>query len=248
LERRVQRQASRSWKLSAERVAAVPVPDLRVQVGHARSARAAIDRFVAAAEARLDALVAARSHPPRQPHADWVWRPDAWSGPLAAPSSVSPDPGAQVAPATKLFHDARLAEVTVRQLRERDSGVAPFGLAFDVLGFDGSFLSLAIDLPEEAAAGMRLTSVVSLETVIRCEARIEVFARLNIRHGPNTEQLVVQVDPRTEHAVSEFDLAYTKLNEKRVERAWLDLILERPAMNRIEIAELTLCRRPRAAL
>ena len=46
----------------------------------------------------------------------------------------------------------------------------------------------------------------------------------------------------------EFDLAYTKLNEKRVERIWLDLIFEGPEMNQVTIRDLTLSRYPRAEL
>ena len=46
----------------------------------------------------------------------------------------------------------------------------------------------------------------------------------------------------------DFDLAYTKINEKRVEKAWVDLIFEGPEMNQIVIRDLTLSRRPRAEL
>jgi hypothetical protein len=44
----------------------------------------------------------------------------------------------------------------------------------------------------------------------------------------------------------EFDLAYTKLNEKRVDSMWLDLIFEGPQMNQVTLRDLTLSRRPRA--
>jgi hypothetical protein len=46
--------------------------------------------------------------------------------------------------------------------------------------------------------------------------------------------------------VAEFDLAYSKLNEKRVEKLWLDLIIDRPAMNRILFKDVTFARYPRA--
>ena len=46
----------------------------------------------------------------------------------------------------------------------------------------------------------------------------------------------------------EFDLAYTKVNEKRVERLWVDLIFEGPEMNQIILRDVTLSRRPRAEL
>ena len=46
----------------------------------------------------------------------------------------------------------------------------------------------------------------------------------------------------------EFDLAYTKLNEKRVDRMWLDLIFDNPGMNEVILRDLTFSRRPRAEL
>ena len=46
----------------------------------------------------------------------------------------------------------------------------------------------------------------------------------------------------------EFDLAFSKLNEKRVEGMWLDLIFENPEMSQVTIHDLTFCRHPRAGL
>ena len=46
----------------------------------------------------------------------------------------------------------------------------------------------------------------------------------------------------------EFDLAYTKLNEKRVEAIWIDLIFEGPEMNQVTIRDVTFSRHPRADL
>ena len=46
----------------------------------------------------------------------------------------------------------------------------------------------------------------------------------------------------------EFDLAYTKMNEKRVEKMWIDLIFEGPEMNQITFRDVTVSRRPRADL
>ena len=84
-------------------------------------------------------------------------------------------------------------------------------------------------------------SIATIET----EKKLEIFARLNVRHGPNTEQLVRELPPGEETMV-EFDLAYSSLNEKRVERLWLDLIFEGPEMNQILLRDITLTRRPRA--
>ena len=44
----------------------------------------------------------------------------------------------------------------------------------------------------------------------------------------------------------EFDLSVTRINEARVDRAWVDLIFEGPEMNQIVLRDVTLSRRPRA--
>ncbi len=48
--------------------------------------------------------------------------------------------------------------------------------------------------------------------------------------------------------VVEFDLAYSKLNEKRIEKIWLDLIFEAPDMNQVILRDLTFSRHRRAAI
>jgi hypothetical protein len=76
---------------------------------------------------------------------------------------------------------------------------------------------------------------------------VEVYARLNVQHGPNVEQMVRQFDFQgRQRGRAEFDLAYTKINERRIEKAWLDLILEGPEMTRIAIWDVVVMRAPRA--
>ena len=67
-------------------------------------------------------------------------------------------------------------------------------------------------------------------------------------HGPNTEQMVRELPLEGGEIMVEFDLAYTKLNEKRVEAAWVDLIFEGPKMNQVILRDVTFSRRPRADL
>jgi hypothetical protein len=49
-------------------------------------------------------------------------------------------------------------------------------------------------------------------------------------------------------AAVEFDLAYANLNERRIDKVWVDLILENPEMNQITFRDLTFSRRPRAEM
>ena len=53
-----------------------------------------------------------------------------------------------------LFHDCEFSELTLRQLRNlREQDLAPYGLRMDVFRFDGSFLSLVVDLPTTGSTG-----------------------------------------------------------------------------------------------
>ncbi|MDO7631792.1 MAG: DUF6478 family protein, partial [Loktanella sp.] len=63
-----------------------------------------------------------------------------------------------------------------------------------------------------------------------------------------TEQLVLELPLGEPEVMVEFDLGYSDINEKRVERMWLDLIFESPEMNQVTIRDLTFCRYPRAEI
>ena len=125
---------------------------------------------------------------------------------------------------------------------------APFGLLMDVYRFDGSYLSLVLTPPCEAVSELNRNHYFSLRARIEREQPIEIYARLNIQHGPNTEQIVRQMDIRDDAGLAEFDLAYSNINEKRVEKAWIDVIFDNPAMNQIRLSDMTLTRAPRADL
>ena len=148
-----------------------------------------------------------------------------------------------------LFHDCAQSELTLQQLRNtRDTDLAPYGLRLDVFNFDGSFLSLVLDLPEDAVNGLKRTHILRISTIIEMEEPLEIFARLNIKNGPNTEQIVRELPLGQEDVSAEFDLAYVNLNEKRIDKVWIDLIFENPQMNQVTFRDLTFSRRPRAQL
>ena len=148
-----------------------------------------------------------------------------------------------------IFHDCQISELTLRQLRNtREADLAPYGLRMDVFRFDGSFLSLVLNLPSSACDGLLKRHLVRMEAIVEVEKPLEIFARLNVRHGPNTEQIVRELPIYDDTVMVEFDLAYTKLNEKRVEALWIDLIFEGPEMNQVTIRDVTFSRNPRAEL
>ena len=181
--------------------------------------------------------------------ADWAWRPDLWREPLPRPGVAGPANKTSLGDNAEIFHDCPLQEMTFRQRRnEQDDDLAPFGVVLDVLGFAGSFLSLAVTLPPEAVEGLKKRHIIRMAARFDYEIPIEMYARLNIRHGPNTEQIVRSVAYGEAQTVVEWDLAFADINERRIESAWVDLIFETPAMNKITVRDVVVSRRPRAEI
>ncbi len=247
LDRVLQRRVQSRWQDLADAAPAMDLERLQFLRGRARSMRRHLDRVIHLAEHRLS-LPVIGSNAIRKPlGTDWAWRPMLWYGPIPVPGLASVPAKALVCDGATIFHDCRRSELTVRQMRNtRESDIAPFGFRMDVFHFDGSFLSLVIDLPPEAAQGLKLKHVIRMDVIVEMEKPLEIFARLNIKHGPNVEQIVRELPLSEEGVMVEFDLAYTKINEKRVERLWVDLILEGPEMNQIILRDVTFSRRPRA--
>ncbi|MEM7318137.1 MAG: DUF6478 family protein [Pseudomonadota bacterium] len=239
----------RRWRRAARNSARSDLSSLRAQRNQARALRTHLDWLIHVADGRL-ALPTIGSSYFSKPHGwDWSWRPELWRGPLPVPGLSSVPTKSMLGDEVTLFHDCDFSELTLRQLRNiREEDLAPYGLRMDVFKFDGSFLSLVIDLPSEAAEGMTRGHLIRIDTIIETEKPIEIFARLNIRHGPNTEQIVRELPLNEQEVMVEFDLAYSRLNEKRIEKIWLDLIFEAPEMNQVIIRDLTFCRVRRAAL
>lgn len=247
VQRFYQRRLAQYWARSARSAKTTKLSTLRAQNSKARRLRQHLDTLISVSESRL-ALPLIGSNAFRKPHGtDWAWRPTLWREPLATVGVSSAQNRQTLGGEVTLFHDCRVSELTLRQLRNtREADLAPFGMRMDVFRFDGSFLSLVMDLPEQAVSGLKRTHIVRLDTIVELEKPLEIFARLNIKHGPNTEQIVRELPLNEEEIMVEFDLAYSRLNEKRVEKAWVDLIFEGPEMNQITLRDVTFSRRPRA--
>lgn len=239
----------RRWAKKARTANTASLSVLRKQAKEARALRAHLDRVISSAEERLSLpLVGSKKF--FKPHnADWSWRPALWRGPLPVRGLSSVQSKATLGEEVTVFHDCSFSELGIRQLRNlREADLAPYGLRLDVFRFDGSFLSIVLDLPEGCVNGLKRTHLLRMNTIVEMEKPIEIFARLNIRHGPNTEQIVRELPLDQSDVMVEFDLAYSNMNEKRVEKAWIDLIFEGPEMNEIVLRDLTFSRRPRAQL
>jgi hypothetical protein len=249
LGRLLHQRTMRRWERIAEQAARMRLSELRQVRLRALQLRALLDRVVHTADSRLTLPLIGSNAFQKPLHSDWAWRPQLWRGPISPPGVASAETKTSFGEEVTLFHDCRISELTVRQVRNtREADLAPFGLKMDVFNFDGSFLSLVVELPPEGVQGLKRKHLVRMNAVVDTENRLEIFARLNVRHGPNTEQLVRELPLGEDEIMVEFDLAYTKLNEKRVEAAWVDLIFEGAQMNQVVLRDVTFSRRPRAEL
>ena len=243
------RRMVRLWRKAALNAPAMKLGELRQIRAQGRRLGHYMNEALAVAENRLALPLVGSSAFPRPHGTDWAWRPEVWRLPLPAPGMASVPSKSMLGREVTLFHDCARAELSLRQVRNaREADLAPFGLRMDVFAFDGSFLSLVVDLPREATEGLTRRHLIRLDTIVEMEKPLEIFARLNIRHGPNTEQIVRELPLNEEETMVEFDLAYSSLNERRIERAWLDLIFENPQMSQVILRDVTMSRRPRAAL
>ncbi|MEO9898953.1 MAG: DUF6478 family protein [Paracoccaceae bacterium] len=249
LDKLLHRRSMRRWSRAARRSKQIPLSELRRLRNAARGLRSHLDRVLYRAEERLALSGFAPNSFPRPHDTDWAWRPELWRGPLAKPGLSSVSTRAGLGNEISVFHDCANSELTLRQVRNlKEKDLAPFGLSMDVFSFDGSFLSVVVDLPGQVTDDLRKSHLIRMDCIVEMEEPIEIFARLNVKHGPNTEQLVRELPLHETDVFVEFDLAYSKLKEKRVDRAWIDLIFENPSMNRVVVRDLTFSRRPRAAL
>ncbi len=249
LDRYIQRKALERWQRTVQQSDRLALPELRRQRDDARRLRGKLEQAIQKADGRLIQPLIGATQFPKPLGTDWSWRPDLWRTPLRRKGIASAPRRAQMDGQVILFHDCSQVEIGLQQIRNRrDKDLAPFSLAVEVFDFQGSFLSLSIDLPTDAASDLSRQHLMRVDTMVECERSTVVFARLNIQHGPNTEQVLRELDLSTPAVTVDFDLAHLNVNERRIEKLWLDLIIDQPAMNRVVFRDLTFCRYHRADL
>jgi len=243
------RRARAFWSRAARGASTSDLSVLRRQRNEARILRHKLDELTHVADNRLALPNIGSTSFPKPAGTDWSWRPQLWRGALPVKGLSSVKTKTKLGEEVTIFHDCQISELTLRQLRNtREKDLAPFGLRMDVFRFDGSFLSLVLNLPDGACDGLLKRHLIRMEAIVEVEMPLEIFARLNVRHGPNTEQTVRELPIEDGTIMVEFDLAYTKLNQKRVEAMWVDLIFEGPEMNQVTLRDVTFSRNPRAEL
>ena len=249
INRLIHRRMLRRWTRIADAADSMPLADLRTARSRARQTRRQVERVMHHADTRLALAAATAASPPRPKGADWAWRPMPWLAPLAVQGLIGFPSPSQFADAVSIHHDCADSELALRQIANTGANIrCPFAISLDVFGFDGSFLSLAIDLPPDAAQGLKLRHLIRLELQLETERPVKTYARLNVRHGPNSEQILRELPGQDTLAIIDFDLANSPIDERRIGHLWLDLIFDAPRMNRITLRDLTFSRRPRAGV
>ena len=249
LDRVIQQSALRRFRRWAETARDMDLRDLRRNRAAARRLKYFLDELLYVADDRLALPVLGNQSVPIPYDADWSWRPEIWCGPLAVQGISAVENKSMLGKEVTLFHDCAQSELTLRQLRNTSvEDLAAYGLRLDVFRFEGSYLSLVIDLPPDATVDLKRKHLIRCDLIVELERPLEIFARLNVQHGPNTEQIVRELPLNDRELAVEFDLAYTKLNEKRVEKVWIDLIFENPEMSQVILRDLFFSRRPRAEM
>ncbi len=235
------------WERQSHAAKTMGFSDLRDLRTKARRLRKRVNKINHVAASRLTLPVMGSKAIKKPQGTEWAHRPEIWSGPVSPNGISSIENKSKIGNELVLFHDCSVSEMTLRQVRNnQENDLAPFGIQLDVFNFEGSFLSLAIEMPNNAVEGLKKEHIIRLTLIIDSERPQEMFARLNLRHGPNTEQIVRELDMSTRELFVEFDLFYTNFKETRAQSLWFDLIFESPSMNQITIRDISVIRRRRA--
>ncbi|PUB15562.1 DUF6478 family protein [Yoonia sediminilitoris] len=237
------------WTQAAREAETAELATLRAQRQMARQLCVPLQELSHIADGRLGLPRIGSSTFARPAGTDWSWRPRLWRGALPHRGIAPAGSKARLGTELRVFHDCPLSEISLQQVRNsRDHDLAPFGVAMEIFGFQGSFLSLVIDLPDKVCEAFRKQYLIQLAATVEREHPMKIYARLNVKHGPNVQEYLLTVPDDETEATLAFDLAYGELNVKRVEKMWLDLIFENPGMNKVTLRDLNFCRYPRAEI
>ncbi len=181
--------------------------------------------------------------------ADLTWRPVSFRVPLSVPGHAGVCSGTALGEGITLFHDCPTGEIVVRQHRQTASPkVAPQGISVETFHFSGSYLSLAIAMPPDAVRSLTREHLVTVAVRMTVSSPVEVYLRLNLRHGPNTTRITRQAPWGATDWCLHFDFGAAEFRPDRLTEVWFDLILDRPEMTRWLIEDVVVSRRLRAVL
>lgn len=183
---------------------------------------------------------------------DWVWRTPLLTNPMPSCGIAEVASGSYLAPGVVLWHDLPENAFVLRQVANLISDDLP-GFALNLESFaagEDGYVALTADLPPDILNGLDSSYIIRVESVTGAEYPAELYLRLNIEHGPNTEELLRHLDRgeggSSVNVETEFDLGYVEMNANRLSKAWLDVIVEKPGMNAFWLRDLVVSRHRRA--
>ena len=214
-------------------------------IGRARQLRRAADGLIRRAEAEIRGSAGVAPLPDLPARTEWASRSQLWSegGNAACPLPS----GFQLGTGVSVYHDGEPDRACLRTIAS-PGGPARYGVVMETTDFSGEYLSVSLALPEAVKYQMTAQSLIRTAFVMTCERPIRTFARLKLRHGPNTEEQVRTLDQQSGRMAAEFDLFYMDILPDTVTDLWVDVIFEAPRLARIEIADVVFMRRRRAGL
>ncbi len=177
------------------------------------------------------------------PKTQWGFTPSLQSGITQGGASGNILTGTVLGPHVTLHHGGDGAQFSIEQTDDYGAG-----LVFNFADFSSDFFSLAFEIPQDGVQGLGRQDLVRFVLRTQTAEPFEAYARLNLCHGPNTEQIVRMINIGAGESFAEFDIFYTDYEQKRAASAWIDLIINDPAHKRITLEQVIILRRARASL
>ena len=173
------------WRDLERGVGAFSLGNIIALRGRAADLRRTLDTVIMQADRRIDQLRQGKTQMKMPDDADWGWRPDVFTTRLGQISSIVRSARHNVGASIAVHHNDTDPELIVRQFKNMGvDDLAPFGLSLQTYDFKGSFLSLAIDLPREAAEELtkiifeEITGGYSYKKLYKNEKPEDVFNKL----------------------------------------------------------------------
>ena len=176
------------------------------------------------------------------PKTQWGYTPALWEHSFDQETAGNVLTGSEIAPRVNLHHDADQTDIAIRS-----NGVEG-GLSFAINKFNGSFLSFAFGFPPDDANAIRRHDLIRIALHSTADKPFKAYARLNLRHGPNNEQIVRMIDIGHGDSFAEFDIFYSEFEPNRSSDAWIDLIFNDPEGLEFTLTQAVILRRVRATL
>ncbi len=206
--------------------------------------RAELDRIATKVEARLSR--ADQADAPAS-GAEWTHRPEIFS--LLQDQTIWTNPRSGLRPGHGLsvYHDSDGGAFTLAQRPARGKGgKLRFELFFESYEFRGSYLSLAIGVPDHVRRP-KVGELLVVEIDMVASRQVKAFLRLNMKSVQTSDVLHADATIGGGRVRFDFDMSFAAFEPTAKDQLWLDIIFDRPRMVEMSIRDLTLSLTSRGA-